>query len=105
MELIREEKNDAAFLKIVGDMSIYHATSLRDGLLEQLSQFEEVTLDLTEVDNCDTAGVQLLLAARISAAETGKPFTISGISDSVQEALSRAGITPEGDSNMHKGEE
>lgn len=60
-------KGDARTLQIEGEMTIYRAAELKDVLLASLNKVAELEVDLSSVTELDTAGVQLLLAAKKTA--------------------------------------
>lgn len=70
----REEKDGEAILKIKGGISVYEASVIRDELAACFKSHDKVILDVDEVDNCDTAGVQLMVSAFRTAENTGKSF-------------------------------
>lgn len=74
-------------LKVDGEMTIYTAGVLKDELLEPLEEDRHVELDLSAVDEFDTAGVQLLLLLRRELAQAQKTLHLSATSDAVQEVL------------------
>jgi len=76
-------KNDSntGELKISGTLDIDAANSLREALLECLLLRPAVTppvieVDLSEVNGCDAAALQVLLAGRRDAAAAGKAFRV-----------------------------
>jgi anti-anti-sigma regulatory factor len=76
-------------LKISGTLDIDATNSLRDALLDCLLHQPEVGVDLSEVDACDAAALQILFAARRDSAAAGKAFraTASEAVTGVAEAL------------------
>jgi len=54
-------------LCIEGEMSVYRASEIKLMLLEPLETSARLELDLSAVDDIDTAGLQLLLLARREA--------------------------------------
>lgn len=86
---------DTHTLRLVGDLDLYHVESAREALLNQLSEKPVLELDLGGVETCDTAGMQLLLAARCSAVASGKTFSISTRSPAVERCGELLGLTPE----------
>jgi anti-anti-sigma factor len=84
----------AGLVKVTGPMSIYEATALREAMLAAFDSPEGVTLDLGEVTECDTAGVQLICSARITARKRGTPLTIRAVSDAVTQSMEGVGIDP-----------
>ena len=78
-------------LALEGDLTIHHAAELKDRLLAALAAGTRC-LDLSDVAECDSAGVQLLLAARRSAQESGQPLTLAPVSEPLREVLQRYGL-------------
>lgn len=60
-----------ATLRIEGELTIYRAAELKDVLLEALKARRALEVDLSEVSEIDTAGVQLLMMAKQAAREQG----------------------------------
>ena len=78
-------------LKIETDLDIQHAEAVHNLLLAQpASAFAE--LDLSSVASCDLTGIQLLVAARVTATAAGKKFSISAFSPSVIAACTGLGL-------------
>jgi anti-sigma B factor antagonist len=97
---------------VSGEVDVYAAPALKDGLSELLQEGSSVVVDLTEVGFLDSTGLGALVAARTTAAEQGaalplvcthqrilKLFTITGldgvfrIHDSVDSALAGLNAT------------
>ncbi len=81
-------------MKIEGPMSIYEVTDLREAMLEHFRETGGFVLDLAAVDACDTAGVQLLCSARVSARRKDRPFKVLAASDAVIDAIRGIGLSP-----------
>jgi anti-anti-sigma regulatory factor len=80
-------------LRISGNLDIDEADSLREALLAaDLSE-----LDLSEVEGCDAAGLQVLLAA------AGKSFQITAISNAVTQMAIALGLSLEEKDHPHAG--
>jgi anti-anti-sigma regulatory factor len=90
----REEKDGAAILNIKSAMSVYEIASIRDELAACFKSHDKVILDVDEVGNCDTAGVQLMLSAFRMAENAGKTFEVRGASDSVRKSAVDLGLHP-----------
>jgi anti-sigma B factor antagonist len=84
-----------ALLKIAGELRIASVADAKPAILASLADSSEIQLDLSEVDQCDTAGIQLLLMACASARASGKSFATLGHTAALQTALTRAGIPAE----------
>lgn len=76
-----------------GELTITGAAGHHATLLAALAQPDEaLVLDLSEVEACDSAGIQLLLATRRSLAAQGRALRLAGLSDSVVQALRTYGL-------------
>jgi anti-anti-sigma factor len=69
-------QKDTQTIRLAGDLDIYTVESGRDALAAMLSDGHGLDLDVSGVENCDAAGIQLLLAARRSALAADKTFFI-----------------------------
>lgn len=74
---------------IRGPMTIYEAVDHKHELLAALADGDGLEIDLSEVDEMDTAGLQLLLLARREALRAGKAAVLVGSSAAAQEVLAR----------------
>lgn len=79
-------------MRIEGEMNIYRAAELRDALLAEMAGEGELLLELDAVDTMDTAGVQLLLAARRAAEAAGRKLALVSPSADVLQALATLGL-------------
>lgn len=76
---------------LAGALTIQTATE-QLGLLREALATGAAELDLSAVSECDTAGVQLLVAARRQARARGTALALHNPSEPVREALQRYGI-------------
>ncbi len=95
MAITREDKDGNIALRIEGALSIYEAAALRGEILSCLEEDTGLELDLEGVTECDTAGLQLLWAARKTAAEAKKALHIVNTPQPVLDALQGAGLRSE----------
>ncbi len=95
MSFIREEKDGCAILNIEGPMTVNEAADLRNEMVACLNDYEGLILDLHEVSACDTAGIQLLCAAKASAESAGKSFGTESASLVLLDTLVRSGFDPD----------
>ncbi|GAB7128122.1 hypothetical protein JCM19000A_26290 [Silvimonas sp. JCM 19000] len=85
---LRSEHLDASgTLHIEGEFNIYQADQLKPQLLAELSALEAITVDLAQVEEIDTAGVQLLLMLKQEAARQQKPISFVNHSKPVLEVF------------------
>lgn len=76
-------------LKLSGALRINVVEELRAALLEHAATASTPAANLSEVTECDAAGLQLL----ISATHSHKPFELIGISAAVREAVAALGLS------------
>ena len=88
----REEKDGEAILNIKSAMTVYEIAIIRDELAACFKSCDKVILDVDEVDNCDTSGVQLMLSAFRTAENAGKTFEVRGASDPVRKSVVDLGL-------------
>jgi len=83
--------------ELSGELTIYAAQDIRQRLLEQLEHLAAEGPDCLEIDvsgitEADTAGVQLLLAARNHAEACGAGLRLVAPSQALTEVLSLLGL-------------
>lgn len=83
------------YIRIDGVLTVYEASALRDKLLEKFMEKDELILDIGDVNDFDTIGIQLLCSALRTARENNKKFTIIGANECFREAVTRIGLNPE----------
>lgn len=76
-----------AHFAIEGEMTIYRASELKSTILPHLSQADEIEIDLSKVQEIDSAGLQLLIATKLEAVAHDKKLRFVGHSKPVLEAL------------------
>lgn len=86
-------KSDGGVLEIGGILNIETADSLRDLLFENLSLQSGIVLDLSAVEECDTAALQVLLACEKSAAASGKKFEVVHGAPAITDTASALGFS------------
>lgn len=74
-------------LAVAEDMTIYHAAKHKQEWLEALQACEVLEMDLANVAEVDTSGLQLLLMLKGEAARLGKRAPIVAHSAAVQEVI------------------
>ena len=82
--------NDATattHVEIKGEMSIFTALTVRQQLLDALEQPGDIEVDLSSVSEMDSAGIQLLIAAKREAALHARTLRFTGHSRAVFDLL------------------
>ncbi|HEX8611792.1 MAG TPA: STAS domain-containing protein [Telluria sp.] len=83
---------DARIVRLEPELTIYSAARVKQTLVDALVARDALTLDLADVCEVDSAGVQLLLAAMRQACAQGVPLHLAGHSAAVQEAFALVGL-------------
>ncbi len=94
MTLIKDSTTGA--LKVSGLLGIDEADSLREALLDGFLHQPEVTADLGEVEACDAAALQVLLAGQRDAASLGKVFRLTAVAPCLIETAAALGLSIDG---------
>ncbi|BDC83624.1 STAS domain-containing protein [Aeromonas hydrophila] len=87
MPLHIETGEEKTVVAIAGEMTIYTAAELKQALTPLLYRQQELELDLSQVSEMDSAGLQLLLAAKKMALLGGYPLHLVMHSHAVLDAL------------------
>ena len=77
------------------DLTIYHALEQKNQLLDALSLSETLELDLLQVRDIDTAGLQLLILLKKEAQRTGKRVAIVAHSQAVYAVIDFCNLAAE----------
>lgn len=79
-------------LQIEGEMTIFTAAQQKDALLAFLESDDELEIDLSQVGELDTAGLQLLILIKRDAAQAGKTLRFALHSHAVLNVLELANL-------------
>jgi len=79
-------------LKITGAQTIRTADELQKMLADYRDRGPAVDVDLSEIDECDAAAVQLIYALRRSAVERKQRFQITAVSAAITETAAALGL-------------
>ena len=80
-------------LTLVDDMTIYHAIEQKQQLMTALEGTSALELDLAQVGEIDTAGLQLLILTKREAARQGKTLTVVAHSPAVRQTIDFCQLT------------
>jgi anti-sigma B factor antagonist len=91
---IQENKKDDVTreLCLEGEMTIYNAMEMKEGLLQGLHDWVLTELDLSGVNEIDTAGFQCLVLAGNEAEKRGVGLALVSLSAAVQALLELVGM-------------
>jgi len=91
--LITKDKSGHV-LKFAGKLTIRAVAQTHETLREYFGGEVNPVFDLSEVEACDTAGLQLLCSASKTAESLGKHIEFAGVSDAVRNASAILGFPP-----------
>ena len=80
-------------LRLTGVLTIYTAAQARTEIPVRLAKHGALTLDLSDLDELDTAGVQLLLWLKRDLASRGSALVLIRHSPAVVEVLDQLNLT------------
>ncbi len=81
-------QRDNGLIRVSGELTMHHAETLAPLLLASLpTDGSAAQLDLTDVSEIDTAGLQLLMAAHREAVNRFTSFSIVAASQAVRDTL------------------
>ena len=86
--LKKKGEDDTILLTMIGELTIYTAGKLKSVLLNELNAFSGIVLNLSGIDDADTAGFQLILFMKREADTAGKGFIINEASARVKSIFS-----------------
>ncbi len=72
----QEIRQGVVRLQMQGAMTVYDAVALKEGLLLAVRNHQRTELDLSQVDDLDTAGIQLLMMIKQEARRLGHDLHI-----------------------------
>jgi len=79
-------------ITVDGALTIYEALDAKSQLLEALARAGALEIDLSNVDEIDTAGLQLLVLTHREGHKAGKAVRLAGQSAALLEVLGRYGL-------------
>ena len=90
----KKQSAQDSVLTLEGELTIYTVTETLSRLRAYLKEQDACELDLAGVTEIDSAGLQLLLWTRRTAAEQGARFHLVARSDAVAEVLAMLQLEP-----------
>jgi len=93
VENVSNEQAGLCSLTINEDMTIYTVNDLKQELTKLLESYNRFELNLSEVEEVDSAGIQLLLGLRRELMRQKKEFTLSAINAPVTKLIQNYGLS------------
>jgi len=93
MQIVQDQRYTS--LELAGILDINTTEEVHKALLAHFERHDRISLDLSQIESCDAAGVQLLLAAQRSGEASGKSFGVVGATDTFTAVCAALGIPSE----------
>lgn len=81
---MNESARSSRDITVSGELTIYTASEWRDRLIGEMAGNDDLRLQLAEVAEIDSAGLQLLLAAKRQASGEGRQLELANPSTAVR---------------------
>jgi len=73
-----ELKDDMAFIRVTGELTISYSSELKQALLEAVGSSDRIVLDMDGAEAVDLPCIELLCSAHRTSISAGKAFGITG---------------------------
>jgi anti-anti-sigma factor len=90
-------------VRLGGELTIYHATELRQALLPLFLQHRALDIDLAAVTEIDTAGVQVLMVSKRESLKAMCELHLTRCSEPVSSVLDAFGLKEDCGSSAMRG--
>ena len=100
MHIEIENRNSRSLVTLSGEFTIYSAVKFKQQLVGTISECESLEIELSNVSEFDSAGLQLLALLKREADALGRPIRFSGHSASVREVLNLCELNEIFDANV-----
>ena len=78
---------DLSTFQPTGELTIYTAAENKDKLLDLIGRSKSLEIDLSQVNECDSAGLQLLILAQRESQRQNLDIKLTGHSEAVLEVV------------------
>jgi len=92
MKLNITNNESEGVLKFSGTLDIYAVDAARDVLIQHVQNNPRLILDLSEVEECDVAGLQLLFSVRKTIESLCKSLEVKRVSQAIIDACAALGL-------------
>lgn len=82
-------------MRLEGDVSIKNIKSLYADIKDELTNNDEIIIEMKDVSSIDASVAQVLLSATLKAKETGKELRLENIPAELNKTLALAGLSVE----------
>jgi anti-anti-sigma factor len=87
MSVVKNVQDGICRMSIAGDIKIYDAVKTKDEMLKEFQTYREFRLDLSQIEEMDASGLQLLILLRKEIERFQIPFELVAASTPVFKLL------------------
>jgi anti-anti-sigma regulatory factor len=87
--ILKTGKNN---MEIISDLTIFNVANLQDKFAEMVAGEGQIVLDLKDLQECDTAGIQLLVSLKKEAVGCGKEFQVINVPSCFSQTIEAIGF-------------
>jgi anti-sigma B factor antagonist len=87
MELVYQQDNAHSRLLVSGEMTVSYMVAHKEPLLSYVRSHAYLTIDLAQVSQIDTAGVQMIMLLKKESHDLGGTVLLTGHSQAVRELV------------------
>ena len=87
VNIAQDEANDLFRITIGNEMTIYSVDEIKEEISKGVNECKRIEINLSTVEDCDSAGVQLLLMIKKELSEKSKELKIVSMSGVVKKRL------------------
>lgn len=87
MEIRTKFSKGACTMRMAGEMNIYFVEEVKAELVDVMEKCDKLEINLSDVTEIDTAGIQLLILAEREMVSLGKMLCLKELSSTVLEVL------------------
>ena len=104
MTSTEKDKSGNVRIKLEGGLTAYEVSEVKELLQRKLAENRGIILDISDLNNCDTLGIQLICSTGKTAAGTNKHFSLEGESQACREVAQNIGLELETYLNCYGGD-
>lgn len=93
MKKTAKNAGDPCHLRLEGEMTIFTAREIKERLLAPLPNCQQINVDLSQISEIDSAGLQLMILAKREAGAMGKDICFVAHSPAVVDVLELCRLT------------
>ena len=87
MTITKTVQDGACHISLVGDIKIYEAMNNKQEMFSELESYQSLKLDISQIEDIDASGLQLLILLRKEVKERNIPFELVAMSTPVLKLL------------------